>query len=112
MSGFGATAVSWRWRANGFGCRAMSSSARSASIRSGAAWFGSGLTRYLAHRARAHCEIPFLHVFPENAAMMVYARLGFRERAWLWVLGRRPRGGDYRDGVAVVRPAPSRRVEP
>ena len=74
--------------------------------------FGSGLTRYLAHRARAHGEIPFLHVFPENAAMMVYARLGFRERAWLWVLGRRPRGGDYRDGVAVVRPAPSRRVEP
>jgi ribosomal protein S18 acetylase RimI-like enzyme len=74
--------------------------------------FGSGLTRYLAHRARAHGEIPFLHVFPENAAMRVYARLGFRERARLWVLWRRPQGGDHRDGVAVVRPAPSGRIEP
>jgi ribosomal protein S18 acetylase RimI-like enzyme len=55
--------------------------------------FGSALTRHLAHRARAHGEIPFLHVFPENAAMIVYARLGFRERARLWVLWRRPQTG-------------------
>jgi ribosomal protein S18 acetylase RimI-like enzyme len=55
--------------------------------------FGSGLTRYLAHRARAHGEIPFLHVFPENPAMMVYTRLGFRERTRLWVLWRRPQTG-------------------
>jgi ribosomal protein S18 acetylase RimI-like enzyme len=55
--------------------------------------FGSGLTRYLAHRARAHGEIPFLHVFPENPAMMVYARLGFRERTRLRVLWRRPKTG-------------------
>jgi predicted GNAT family acetyltransferase len=55
--------------------------------------FGSGLTRYLAHGARAHGEIPFLHVFPENPAMMVYARLGFRERTRLRVLWRRPKTG-------------------
>jgi GNAT superfamily N-acetyltransferase len=55
--------------------------------------FGKGLTRYLAHRARAHGEIPVLHVFPENPAMMVYARLGFRERSRLWVLWRRPQTG-------------------
>jgi GNAT superfamily N-acetyltransferase len=58
--------------------------------------FGSCLTRYLAHRARAHGEIPFLHVFPENPAMMVYARLGFRERARLWVLWQRPQAGTSR----------------
>lgn len=53
--------------------------------------FGSGLTQYLTHRARVRGETSFLHVFPENPAMMVYARLGFRERARLWVLWRRPR---------------------
>ena len=58
--------------------------------------FGSCLTRYLAHRARAHGQIPFLHVFPANPAMMLYARLGFRERARLWVLWRRPQIGSSR----------------
>jgi ribosomal protein S18 acetylase RimI-like enzyme len=53
--------------------------------------FGSGLTQYLTHRARVRGETSFLHVFPETPAMMVYARLGFRERARLWVLWRRPR---------------------
>jgi ribosomal protein S18 acetylase RimI-like enzyme len=53
--------------------------------------FGSGLTQYLTHRARVRGETSFLHVFPENPAMMVYARLGFRERARLWILWRRPR---------------------
>ncbi len=55
--------------------------------------FGSGLTQYLGHRARTHGEVPSLHVFPENPAMRVYARLGFRERARLWVLWRRPKIG-------------------
>ena len=40
--------------------------------------FGSRLTRYLARRAHALGEAPFLHVFPENPAMLLYARLGFR----------------------------------
>jgi predicted GNAT family acetyltransferase len=57
---------------------------------------GSCLTRYLAHRARAIGEVPLLHVFPENPAMPVYARLGFRERTRLWVLWRRLRIGSPR----------------
>ena len=55
--------------------------------------FGSGLTQYLAHRASADGEVPFLHVFPENPAILLYARLGFRERTRLWVLWRRPKIG-------------------
>ncbi len=47
------------------------------------AGLGRGLTLYLSQRVRAQGEVPFLHVFPENPAMMVYARLGFRERARL-----------------------------
>jgi ribosomal protein S18 acetylase RimI-like enzyme len=58
--------------------------------------FGSCLTRYLAHRAHALGEAPFLHVFPENPAMLLYARLGFRERTRLWVLWRRPKTGSPR----------------
>jgi predicted GNAT family acetyltransferase len=54
---------------------------------------GSCLTAYLARRAQARGEVPFLHVFPENSAIRVYARLGFRERTRLWVLWRRPRIG-------------------
>jgi hypothetical protein len=33
-----------------------------------------------------------LHVFPENPAMRLYARLGFQERARLWVIWRQPLG--------------------
>ena len=55
--------------------------------------FGSGLTQYLTHRARVRGEASFLHVFPENPAMMLYSQLGFRERTRLWVLWRRPRIG-------------------
>jgi ribosomal protein S18 acetylase RimI-like enzyme len=55
------------------------------------AGLGSGLTRYLAHGAQARGDAPFLHVYRENPAMMIYARLGFRERTRLWVLWRRPK---------------------
>jgi hypothetical protein len=32
----------------------------------------------------------FLHVFPDNPAASLYARLGFSERARPWVIWRRP----------------------
>ena len=51
---------------------------------------GSLLTRALMRRALGRGERPFLHVFPGNPAASLYARLGFRERARLWVLWRRP----------------------
>lgn len=54
---------------------------------------GGVLTRHLARRALARGEAPFLHVFPDNPAAGLYARLGFRERATLWVIWRRPAGG-------------------
>jgi ribosomal protein S18 acetylase RimI-like enzyme len=61
------------------------------------AWRGAGLGRdltlCLSQRTHARGQVPFLHVFPENPAAAVYARLGFRERARLWVLWRRPRIG-------------------
>jgi predicted GNAT family acetyltransferase len=53
---------------------------------------GGVLTRTLMRRALARGEAPFLHVFPDNPAAALYARLGFRERATLWVLWRRPVG--------------------
>jgi len=57
--------------------------------------FGAALTLHLAHAALGRGELPFLHVFPDNPAAALYARLGFRERARLWVLWHRPvpRGG-------------------
>jgi GNAT superfamily N-acetyltransferase len=48
--------------------------------------FGALLTMHLAWAALGRGEVPFLHVFPENPAVTLYARLGFRERARLWVL--------------------------
>jgi ribosomal protein S18 acetylase RimI-like enzyme len=53
---------------------------------------GAALTRHLVRRALARGEAPFLHVFPDNPAAALYARLGLRERAMLWVLWRRPVG--------------------
>jgi GNAT superfamily N-acetyltransferase len=57
------------------------------------AGLGRGLTLCLIQRAHDRGEVPFLHVFPENPAMTLYARLGFRKPARLWVLWRRPRIG-------------------
>jgi ribosomal protein S18 acetylase RimI-like enzyme len=51
---------------------------------------GKAITNHLAHAAITRSEIPFLHVFPENPAIALYNRLGFCERARLWVLWRRP----------------------
>ena len=50
----------------------------------------SALILALCQRATERDEIPFLHVFPDNPAMALYERLGFRTRARLWVLWRRP----------------------
>lgn len=51
---------------------------------------GAALTGRLAREALLRGEQPFLHVFPDNPAGALYARLGFRERATLWVLWHRP----------------------
>lgn len=51
---------------------------------------GAALTLRLAREALARGEVPFLHVFPDNPAAGLYARLGFRDRATLWVLWHRP----------------------
>jgi ribosomal protein S18 acetylase RimI-like enzyme len=51
---------------------------------------GKAITNHLAHAAITHSETPFLHVFPDNPALALYNRLGFCERARLWVIWRRP----------------------
>ena len=51
---------------------------------------GAALTLHLARAALARGEAPFLHVFPDNPAAALYARLGFRLRRKLWVLWHRP----------------------
>jgi len=51
---------------------------------------GVALTAHLGQAALARGLTPFLHVFPDNPATALYARLGFRERTRLWVLWRRP----------------------
>lgn len=51
---------------------------------------GAALTLRLAREALARGEQLFLHVFPDNPAALLYERLGFRERAMLWVLWHRP----------------------
>ncbi len=51
---------------------------------------GARITRALMRRALERGALPFLHVFPGNPAAALYARLGFRERARLWVIWRRP----------------------
>jgi predicted GNAT family acetyltransferase len=50
------------------------------------AGLGSAITRQLACLALARGENPFLHVLPDNPAMALYHRLGFRERSRLWVI--------------------------
>jgi ribosomal protein S18 acetylase RimI-like enzyme len=51
---------------------------------------GAAVTLHLVQLALARGLMPFLHVFPENPAVALYSRLGFHERAKLWVLWRRP----------------------
>jgi ribosomal protein S18 acetylase RimI-like enzyme len=51
---------------------------------------GAALTLRVARVAFAREEVPFLHVWPDNPARALYTRLGFRVRATLWVLWRRP----------------------
>lgn len=51
---------------------------------------GRAITARLAHAVLARGQVPFLHVFPDNPAAALYARLGFRERARLFVVWRRP----------------------
>jgi GNAT superfamily N-acetyltransferase len=55
---------------------------------------GQGLAAALIFRlARAifaRGQVPFLHVFPDNPALDLYSRLGFRQRGTLWVIWRRP----------------------
>jgi ribosomal protein S18 acetylase RimI-like enzyme len=50
---------------------------------------GAAITLQLARLALTRGETPFLHVFPDNPAATLYQRLGFRERARLWVIWRR-----------------------
>jgi hypothetical protein len=38
----------------------------------------------------ARGETPILHVWPDNPAKALYAAIGFRLRATLWLLWRRP----------------------
>ncbi len=51
---------------------------------------GAALTMSVARHVLAQGLVPFLHVFPDNPAIALYHRLGFRERARLWVVWRRP----------------------
>jgi ribosomal protein S18 acetylase RimI-like enzyme len=52
--------------------------------------YGRLLTRHLMARFASRCETAFLHVYPDNPAAALYPRWGFRERARLWVIQRRP----------------------
>jgi ribosomal protein S18 acetylase RimI-like enzyme len=57
---------------------------------------GKAITNHLARAVITRGETPFLHVFPDNPALGLYSRLGFRERARLWVLWHRPVPHDHR----------------
>lgn len=60
---------------------------------------GRALTLHLIRQAFGRGEIPFLHVFPDNPALALYARWGFRERARHHVIWRRPVATITRSGV-------------
>ncbi len=51
---------------------------------------GAALTVMVARAARIRGEVPFLHVYPDNPARVLYERLGFQVRSTLWVLWRQP----------------------
>jgi len=54
---------------------------------------GAAITANLVRMVLERGETPFLHVFPDNPAVALYARLGFLERARLFVLWHRQRIG-------------------
>ena len=51
---------------------------------------GAALSLHVIRAALARGETPFLHVWPDNPAKALYSRIGFRLRAKLWALFRRP----------------------
>jgi ribosomal protein S18 acetylase RimI-like enzyme len=51
---------------------------------------GAAMSLHVARAALARGEVPFLHVWPDNPAKALYDRIGFRLRAKLRVLSRRP----------------------
>jgi ribosomal protein S18 acetylase RimI-like enzyme len=51
---------------------------------------GGMIMAHLARVAISRGETPFLHVFPNNSALGLYRRLGFRTRTTLWILWHRP----------------------
>jgi ribosomal protein S18 acetylase RimI-like enzyme len=51
---------------------------------------GRAVTLHLMRQALERAEIPFLHVFPDNPALALYTRWGFRERARHYVIWQRP----------------------
>jgi ribosomal protein S18 acetylase RimI-like enzyme len=57
---------------------------------------GAAITSHLARAAQRRGETPFLHVFPENPAVALYQRVGFRERTRLDVIWSRPIAGARR----------------
>jgi ribosomal protein S18 acetylase RimI-like enzyme len=54
---------------------------------------GAAVTAHLARGVLDRGQQPFLHVFPDNPAMALYVRLGFRERARVCVLWQRLMAG-------------------
>jgi ribosomal protein S18 acetylase RimI-like enzyme len=51
---------------------------------------GGALSLHVVRAALARGETPILHVWPDNPAKTLYGRIGFRLRATLWLLWRRP----------------------
>lgn len=59
---------------------------------------------HLARAAFARGQTPFLHVFLDNPAAALYARLGFQERARLWVLWHRPvQAGEWVEQLEALK---------
>ncbi|MDQ2079613.1 GNAT family N-acetyltransferase [Xanthobacteraceae bacterium Astr-EGSB] len=52
--------------------------------------FAAAMIRHMCRRITAQGATPFLHAFPDNPAVALYGRLGFRLRRHLWLHLRRP----------------------